>query len=218
MRVNHMRFKPTHRLAMPVALGDGALLALHSLISVVVLLLISTTTMAQDDYFFECEELHSGETVSLDDLADELPLIVHVWGPDCPHCRAHMPYTAALYGKLDLESVRFVALSITGDKDEIMEYVEERELEFPILYGEGGEFSELFEEEGWPTTFVFAPGGGFAGWCDTQGPSYITEMLELMDDAGEAGAATRTAGDSGDDDITNGDAVIIERNTRGRSK
>jgi len=189
MRVNHMRFKPLHNFAS-----------------------------LKDDYFFECEDLHSGERVSLDELAEELPLIVHVWGPDCPHCRAHMPYTAALYGKLDLESVRFVALSITGDEDEIMEYVEERELEFPILYGEGGEFTELFEEEGWPTTFVFAPGGGFVGWCDTQGPSYITEMLALVDDAAEAGAATSTTADLEGEDITDGDAVVIERNTRGRSK
>jgi thiol-disulfide isomerase/thioredoxin len=213
MRVNHMRFKPLHNFASLMALGDIALRALLILAGVVTLLLISATAMAQDDYFFECEDLHSGETVSLDGLAEELPLIVHVWGPDCPHCRAHMPYTAALYDKLDLESVRFVALSITGEKDEIMEYVEERELEFPILYGEGGEFSELFEEQGWPTTFVFAPGGGFVGWCDTQGPSYITEMLALVDDAGEAAS---TAGGSGG--VTDGDAVVIERNTRGRSK
>lgn len=149
---------------------------------------------ADDEYDFELTEVLSDEVLSFDDLTYVKPLVVHVWGPDCPHCRVHMPYAMALYEKLDLSEVNYIMLSITGTKDEIVDYLAERELELPVLSGESGEYGEGYEEEGWPTTFVFAPGGDFVGWCDILGPAYVTQMLELIEQAEGAGYSESTLG------------------------
>jgi thiol-disulfide isomerase/thioredoxin len=147
-----------------------------------------------DAYDFELVEVASGELLSFEDLTYGMPLVVHVWGPDCPHCRVHMPYAVALYEKLDLSEVNYFTLSLTGAEDEITDYLEERELDLPVLWGESGEYGEGYEEEGWPTTFVFAPGGDFVGWCDILGPAYVTQMLDLIEQAKGAGYAESTLG------------------------
>lgn len=139
---------------------------------------------SEPSYDFSLTELTSGEVLTLAALTDDRPLVVHVWGPDCPHCRVQMPYAAALYDRIDLDEINYVTLSITGSEDEIGEYLDEHELTFPVLWGESGEYGGGFEEEGWPTTFVFASGGEMIGWSDICGPAYLTEMLDLIAEAG----------------------------------
>jgi thiol-disulfide isomerase/thioredoxin len=143
-----------------------------------------TALASEPSYDFSLTELVSGEVLTLPGLTDDRPLVVHVWGPDCPHCRVQMPYAAALYDRLDLDEVNYFTLSLSGTEDEIDEYLDEHELTFPVLWGESGEYGSGFEEEGWPTTFVFAPGGEMIGWCDICGPAYLTEMLDLIAEAG----------------------------------
>jgi len=149
---------------------------------------------ADDDYSFDLIEVKSGEELTFEELSRTRPLVIHVWGPDCPHCRVHMPYVAALYEKLDLSEVNFLTLSVTGDEEQIEDYLEERELDFPVLWGASGEYSDAWEAEGWPTTYVFAPGGEFVGWCDILGPAYVTEMQELIEQAKSLGYAENELG------------------------
>lgn len=158
------------------------------------LVIVRPAAAADDAYDFELTELASGERLTFADLTYGVPLVIHVWGPDCPHCRVHMPYAVALYEKLDLTEVNYLMLSITGDEDEINDYLEERDLELPVLWGESGELGEGYEAEGWPTTFVFAPGGELVGWCDILGPAYVTQMLELIEQAKGAGYSESTLG------------------------
>ena len=140
------------------------------------------------DFSFDCPELFSGDDFTFADLTEEKPLVVHVWAPDCPHCLVQMPYAAAFYNKkLDRDEVNYVSFSILGSEKEIRGYLDEHELTFPTLVGEDGEYSEDWEEEGWPTTYVFATGGVYIGWCDTTGPAYLTEMKELVECALAAG-------------------------------
>ncbi|MBN2082943.1 TlpA family protein disulfide reductase [bacterium] len=147
-----------------------------------------------DDYDFELTEMYSDEVLTLADLTNGMPLVVHVWGPDCPHCRVHMPYAMALYDKLDLDKVNYMLLSVTGSTDEVREFLEERELDLPVLIGDSGEYGDGYLEEGWPTTYVFAPGGELVGWCDILGPAYITTMQDLIDQAIDSGFADSTLG------------------------
>lgn len=136
-----------------------------------------------DDYSFELTELRSGDVLTFDDVSALKPLVVHVWAPDCPHCKVHMPYVAALYEKLDLSEVNFITLAVTGTDDEIEDYLDERDLDFPVLWGASGDYGDGWEKLGWPTTYVFAPGGIYVGWCDILGPEYVTEMQELIEQA-----------------------------------
>lgn len=150
---------------------------------VAVVLAASAAGAKTPKYFFELDEIFSGETLSMAGLVEDLPLVVFVWAPDCPHCKRHMPYVAALYKKLDPMHANFVSISVGESKQDAIDYAEEKELEFPILYAFSGTYGEGFTAEGWPTTFVFARGGKLEGWCDSSGPSYINEVLELVDDA-----------------------------------
>ena len=43
-----------------------------------------------------------------------------------------------------------------------------------------GQFSELFKQDGWPTTVVLGKGGKLIGTCDTNGPSYVDEVVDLI--------------------------------------
>lgn len=165
----------------PAAMLLGGILAL---ISVAVL---QPAQAAEDDFDFELTELVSDEVLTFEELSLILPLVVHVWAPDCPHCKVHMPYAAALYEKLDLSEVNYITLAVSGSEEEVEDYLEERELDFPVLWWASGEYTERWEELGWPTTYVFAPGGVYVGWCDILGPAYITEMQELIERAEELG-------------------------------
>jgi thiol-disulfide isomerase/thioredoxin len=129
---------------------------------------------------FKLPEIVSGKTFTQAQLSDGIPLVVHVWAPDCPHCIRHMPYTLALYKKLDLDAVNFVTISMSKEKQPVLDFIKEKDLPFPVLYEGSGELGPKYGDDGWPTTYVFAAGGKLVGICDTQGPSYITEVQDLV--------------------------------------
>jgi thiol-disulfide isomerase/thioredoxin len=141
------------------------------------------------DYSFELTDVISGEQVTAESSTEGKPVVVHIWSANCPHCRIHMPYAAALYDRLDPGTAGFVSICVDSTADEAREYIAERELAFPVLMGSSGHLGEDYLELGWPTTFVLNSDGSLAGWCDTQGPEYITEVLEL---AGQSQPETET--------------------------
>jgi thiol-disulfide isomerase/thioredoxin len=159
--------------------------ALAALLLCAVVLLppgLAPASAASARYDFRCEELSTGETLSMAQLQDK-PLIVHIWAPECPHCQRHMPYLVAFYRKLDVDKVNFVTCAMDASAREAERYVNAKRLTFPVLLESGGKVSESFSSKGWPTTFVFAPGGKLIGTCDTQSSSYVSEMLDLVDKA-----------------------------------
>lgn len=134
-------------------------------------------------YSFKLREIRTDEQYTLDKLTEGKALIFHVWSPECPHCQRHMPYVAALSKKVDPETVNFYMCSMESDTGEAVDYLDGKKLELPCFCGPCGSLSDAFTNNGWPTSFVFAPGGKFIGWCDTQSPAYVNEMLELVDTA-----------------------------------
>jgi thiol-disulfide isomerase/thioredoxin len=153
------------------------------LAALVAALTISTQATAEGYYYFKLDELNTDVTMDRDALVKEKPLVIFVWSAECPHCKRQMPYVSALYKKLDIEEVNFVSVVVDKNKREIREYVEEKDLSFPVLDANSGEISDFYTEKGWPTTFVFGPGGKYVGLTDTTGTKYISEVLELIKDA-----------------------------------
>jgi len=144
---------------------------------------LAPASAAGTRYDFKLEDIVSGQTFQMDQLDQDKPLIVHVWSPECPHCQRHMPYLVALYHKLDLDRVNFVTCSVAESRRSAEDYIRDKHLNFPVLYVAGGKITDSFTSKGWPTTFVFAPGGRLVGTCDTQSSSYVSEMLDLVDKA-----------------------------------
>lgn len=133
------------------------------------------------DYGFELTDVISGKVVSAESSTEGRPVVVHIWSANCPHCRIHMPYAAALYDRLDPGVAGFVSICVDSTAAEARDYIAEHELSFPVLLESSGSISEDYLELGWPTTFVLNPDGSLAGYSDTQGPQYITEVLDLAE-------------------------------------
>jgi len=135
------------------------------------------------EYDFALTELRSGEQMTVESSTQGKPVVVHVWSARCPHCRLHMPYAAALYSNLDPEVAGFVSICVDSSAAEAREFMEKHDLAFPVLMADSGELSDDYLSLGWPTTFVLNRDGTLAGLSDTQGPQYITEVLELVQQA-----------------------------------
>jgi thiol-disulfide isomerase/thioredoxin len=136
-----------------------------------------------DGYDFQATELRSGKLASRESLTGGSALVLLVWSPDCPHCLTHMPYVAALLKKLDSSRAAFATASLDGKAEDALDYLNGKDLDWPVLFGDEGKFDDVYYDSGWPTTYVFAKGGKYIGYCDTSGPNYITDMLDLVDAA-----------------------------------
>ncbi|MCB1219944.1 MAG: TlpA family protein disulfide reductase [Planctomycetales bacterium] len=132
------------------------------------------------DYSFSATEMFSGETMDLEALTAEAPLVFHIFSPECPHCQRHMPYVKNLYGKLDGKAVNFLMYSVDSSERETQRFMDSRSLSMPVVIDGDGQFSELYKRDGWPTTVVLGKGGKLIGTCDTNGPSYVDEVVELV--------------------------------------
>jgi thiol-disulfide isomerase/thioredoxin len=135
---------------------------------------------AEENYDFDLSDLFSSATASLDGLTDGKPAVVYVWEVDCSHCLRHMPYASALYKKLDPKKVNFVSISMGDQQEHAKQYAESKALPFPVLDGTSGKISAVYEEEGWPTTYVFSPGGKLKRKTVNTGSAYIDEVLKLV--------------------------------------
>ena len=134
------------------------------------------------DYSFDLSDLFSSATASLASLTDGKPAVVFVWAVDCSHCLRHMPYASALYKKLDHDKVNFVSISMGDQQAHAKQYAQSKALPFPVLDGTSGKISPCYEEEGWPTTYVFSAGGELKRMTEDTGSAYIDEVLKLVGD------------------------------------
>jgi thiol-disulfide isomerase/thioredoxin len=140
---------------------------------------------ARNDYSFKANELFSGESMDLEALTADRPLVFHIWSPDCPHCQRHMPYVNSLYGELEGKAVNFLMYAVDSNARDTQSFLEKRKLSLPTVVDGNGQFSELFKRDGWPTTVVLGKGGVLIGTCDTNGPSYVQEVENLIAKAQE---------------------------------
>jgi len=138
-----------------------------------------------DGYGFQLIDVTSSEKFDQSSLTSDRPLVVLVFSPNCPHCQRHMPYFAGYYNKADHNAVNIVSIAVDCTRDEAVQYVKSKGLEFPVLWSKSGSAGDAFYKQGWPTTFVFAKGGSYSGMCDSTGPGYINDMLALVDKAGK---------------------------------
>jgi thiol-disulfide isomerase/thioredoxin len=150
---------------------------------------LTASAASNDRYAFKLTEARSDNTMDLDKLTADKPLVFLVWSPECPHCQRQMPYVASLYGQVDQAEVNFYTCSVDAPVGTALDYLERKDLELPVLDGNKGQLGSGFTSLGWPTTFVFAAGGELVGWCDTTGTRYVDEVLSLVDKAKELSPA-----------------------------
>jgi len=93
--------------------------------------------------------LLSGEQVSLSDYVGK-PVLVHVWASWCPICRFEESTISSL--SKDYPVLSFATQS--GDQAEVLAHIKKRNIDFPVILDEEGDWARLYGVRGFPTSFI----------------------------------------------------------------
>ena len=89
-------------------------------------------------------------------LRPEKPVLVHFWATWCPICRAEQSSIAAI--AQDHPNTITIAMQ-SGSSAEITRYMQEQEINFPVVNDTDGMLSSTWGIRGVPTSFIIAPDG-----------------------------------------------------------
>jgi thiol-disulfide isomerase/thioredoxin len=84
------------------------------------------------------------------------PVLVYFWATWCPICRVEQGTIASL--AKDKGNVVGVAMQ-SGSKSEVLKYMKEQGIAFPVVNDEYGMFAQAWGVQGVPTSFIIAPDG-----------------------------------------------------------
>lgn len=99
-----------------------------------------------------------GRTVSLSDYEGK-PVVVNFWGSFCPPCVREMPEFQRQYDKWKSEGLEILAINLSEDDLTVNNFVEGRDLTYPILRDVGRETEKRYRLRSYPTTFFIRPDG-----------------------------------------------------------
>ena len=127
---------------------------------------------------FQLETL-DGQTKQLQDFKGK-KVFVNFWATWCPPCRKEMPHMQEIQDKYDdVEIVAVNALNSETSVDKVREFVEERDLTFPILLDESGEVTLRYQAMSLPVTY-FVNSEGIIQLPKQVGPMTYEEMEEKI--------------------------------------
>ena len=84
------------------------------------------------------------------------PVLVHFWATWCPVCSAEQGSIAAI--ARDHPNVITIAMQ-SGRTEEVMRYMKEKEIAFPVLNDADGSISNSWGVHAVPASFIIAPDG-----------------------------------------------------------
>lgn len=96
----------------------------------------------------------NGEHLDLKDLRGK-PVLVHFWATWCPICRTEDSSIHELAKDYQVLSIA----TNSGDEQEIHQYLEENELDFPVMLDESGVLGNRWGVKGVPSSFVVDSSG-----------------------------------------------------------
>ena len=88
-------------------------------------------------------------------------MLVNLWATWCPPCRTEMPTLEKVYQEYQSQGlvVLGVNLTIEDEPPQIVPFVKEYNITFPILLDVNGEASNLYELRSLPTSFFIGRDG-----------------------------------------------------------
>ncbi|MBR7553153.1 TlpA family protein disulfide reductase [Allobacillus sp. GCM10007491] len=120
-----------------------------------------------------------GQTKQLQDFKGK-KVFVNFWATWCPPCRKEMPHMQEIQDKYEnVEIVAVNALHSESSVDQVREFVEERDLTFPILLDESGEVTLRYQAMSMPVTY-FVNSEGVIQLPKKIGPMTYEEMEEKI--------------------------------------
>lgn len=96
----------------------------------------------------------TGETVKLSDLRGQA-VLVNLWATWCPPCRAEMRTIETIYQEYKDRGFTVLAVNMTyqDTRLDVMPFVNEHGLTFPILLDETGEMADAYQLKSLPSSF-----------------------------------------------------------------
>ena len=94
-------------------------------------------------------------SISLDELQGR-PLILNFWASWCPPCRSEMPAFQQAWQEYHETDLAIVAINATNQDslNDIINFIDEKDLEFPILLDIDGNVSSSYNIHSLPTTYM----------------------------------------------------------------
>jgi thiol-disulfide isomerase/thioredoxin len=120
---------------------------------------------------FDITPLHTldGQSVTLNALSEERPLLLYFWASWCAVCRYTTPSVAQLVG--EGENVMTIALR-SGDPQEVSRWLARKQVQLPVVNDASGELSRNWQIGVTPTLVVLYQGevvSSTTGWTSYWG-------------------------------------------------
>jgi thiol-disulfide isomerase/thioredoxin len=157
------------------------------------LLLVPMNAVAEDGVFankLSFEDL-SGETVTVESLLEDGPVILDFWATWCGPCKRAMPAWAQLADEYSEQGVRLVPVSWDHERmyDRITDWFVQQGFDFESLVDPGKSAGRAIGVVSLPTTFIIAPDGrvafshaGYAQGDERLLESELRKVLGLEDE------------------------------------
>ena len=102
----------------------------------------------------------NGEVVNLADYKGQV-VLVNIWASWCTPCKTEMPAIQAMYDKYKDQGFVVLAVNATNSDniDNVMDFVKNQNLTFPILLDTQGEISKKYQVQALPSSFFITQDG-----------------------------------------------------------
>ena len=97
---------------------------------------------------------HAGEIITLSNLRGQA-VLVNLWATWCPPCRAEMPAMQKLYDEYKDQGFVVLAVNMTyqDNPQAVLPFMQEYNLNFPILFEQTGDMAGKYELRSLPSSF-----------------------------------------------------------------
>ena len=110
--------------------------------------------------------------------------VVNFWATWCPPCVEEIPSLNRLKKKMSGQKFELISINYAEDKETILEFMKEVNVEFPVLLDQNGEFAKQWNVITYPSTFVIAPDGkikyGVNAAIEWDDPEFIKIIKSLL--------------------------------------
>lgn len=123
-------------------------------------------------------ELLDGSMMSLEDYRGKI-VVVNFWATWCPPCIKEMPALQEMHDAYP--DVEVLGINMGESRDRVEEFLELRNISFPVLIDNGRELERLYNVVVKPSTFVVGPDGRIVD--KKLGPITVEEFRKRLETA-----------------------------------
>ena len=122
-----------------------------------------------------------GDEISLSSLEGQF-VILEFWATWCGPCIPEIPHLKSLYKSYKNDDFTVVGISLDREKESLLNFIKEREIEWPQIYVEDGwegKLARSYNVSGIPKMYLLDPEGIIIG-RDLRGEAMVSKVDSLM--------------------------------------